>query len=178
MGVDAASSRAATWEEYERLGEDVRCEYIDGRIVVTPFPSMRHSVTIHRLQNLLGRALPPSLIAVSHTGWRAGGDEFGPDVMLVPSSAIDNIRFDGVPPLIVEVLSTNRADDTVTKLQKYAKSGAPRYWIVDVRDRTLLALVLVDGLYQVAAQLDDQNPVADLDTGHGTVRVSLSDLLA
>jgi Uma2 family endonuclease len=171
------SNRPATWEEYERLGEDVRYEYIDGRIVVTPFPTGRHALTIFRVQAALATVLPPTLAPVSHTGWKPDRDEFGPDVMVVPSDALEAPRFEGTPVLVVEVLSTNRATDTVVKASKYARAGAPRYWIVDVRDRTLLALVLVDGIYEVAAQLDDDNPVGDLDTGAGTLTVSLPELL-
>jgi len=59
-----------------------------------------------------------------------------------------------------------------------ARRQRTRYWIVDLRDRTLLALVLVDGIYEVAAQLDDDDPVAELDTGSGVVTVSLPALLS
>jgi len=177
MSESAAHHRRATWAEYERLPVDVRHEYIDGEIVVTPFPTPRHSWAIFGLQAALHRMLPDDLIPVSHTGWRAGADEFGPDLMVIPRSAVDGVRFEGIPPLVVEVVSSNRADDTVRKVQKYARAGAPRYWIVDLRDRTLLALVLVEGIYEVAAQLDDDNPVVDLDTGSGPVTVSLPDLL-
>jgi Uma2 family endonuclease len=98
--------------------------------------------------------------------------------MVVPRDCLDVARFEEVPPLVVEVLSTNRAADTVVKVQKYAKAGAPRYWIVDLRDRTLVSLILVDGVYEIAAQLDDDNPAGELDTGAGTVTISLTDLLA
>jgi Uma2 family endonuclease len=177
MSESAAHSRRATWEEYEGLPEDVRCEYIDGEIVVTPFPTGRHSWIISELQAGLRKVLPESLVAVSHTGWKPERDEFGPDLMIIPRDALDAPRFEGIPPLVVEVLSTNRADDTVKKLQKYARAGAMRYWLVDPRDRTLLALVLVDGIYEVASQLDDDNPTANLETGAGTITVSLPDLL-
>jgi len=178
MSENAAQRRAATWEDYERLPEDVRREYVDGEIVVTPFPSGRHSWVISELQAALKQVLPPALVPVSHTGWKPGRDEFGPDLMVVPREALDDVRFEGIPPLVVEVMSTNRAMDAVTKLQKYAAAGAPRYWLVDLRDRTLLALVLVDGIYEVAAQLDEENPVADLDVGEGRVQVDLGALFA
>jgi hypothetical protein len=42
----------------------------------------------------------------------------------------------------------------------------------------LLALILVDGVYRVAAQLDDDNPVAELDTGLGPVWLRLPEILA
>ena len=114
---------------------------------------------------------------MSHVGWKTGGDEFGPDIMIIPESATDETRFEGTPTLVVEVVSTNRTSDMVIKVGKYARAGAPRYWIVDIRDRVLLALILADGVYRVAAQLDDDNPSAELETGLGTVAVSLSELL-
>jgi Uma2 family endonuclease len=167
-----------TWEDYARLPGDTRYEYVDGKVIATPFPTPRHAVTIQRLMTPLSASLPTSHLAVSHVGWKAGDDEFGPDAMVIPSSVVDETRFDGVPALVVEVVSSNRASDLVVKVGKYAKAGAPRYWIIDLRDRVLLALVLVDGVYRVAAQLDDDNPSAELETGLGTVRVSLPQLFA
>jgi Uma2 family endonuclease len=178
MSVSTPSEGPMAREEYERLPEDVRREYIDGNVVVTPFPSPRHAVTISRLQAALTEALPDDVLAVSHVGWKAGRDEFGPDVMVIPASAIDATRFEGVPVLVVEVVSTNRAADMVRKVGKYAQAGAVRYWIVDLRDVVLLSLILVDGVYQVAAQLDDDNPVAELETGAGPVAIDLRRLLA
>jgi Uma2 family endonuclease len=109
-------------------------------------------------------------------GWKPGADEFGPDLIVVPLDAVDQPRYEAVPPLVVEVVSTNRATDLVVKVQKYARAGAPRYWIVDLQSRTLLSLVLVNGVYEVAAQLDDDNPVADLDCGLAAVHVDLGSL--
>ena len=38
MSVSTPSGQAMPWEDYGRLPEDIRREYIDGRVVVTPFP--------------------------------------------------------------------------------------------------------------------------------------------
>jgi Uma2 family endonuclease len=131
MSEDAARRGHATWEDYDHLPEDVRREYIDAEIVVTPFPSARHSLTIYRLQAMLVAALPDSLITVSHLGRQGvGANEFGangcrPDVMVLPLLVPTTSGSRAIPPLVVEVVSTNPAADTVTKLQRYAAAGAP-----------------------------------------------------
>jgi hypothetical protein len=39
MSVGLPSGTSMTWDDYTRLPEDTRHEYIDGRVVVTPFPT-------------------------------------------------------------------------------------------------------------------------------------------
>ena len=43
----------------------------------------------------------------------------------------ENVRYTGVPHLVVEVLSTDPWRDVVRKLRKYAEVGLSRYWIID-----------------------------------------------
>ena len=64
----------------------------------------------------------------------------------------------------------------MVKVQEYGRGGAPHYRIVDVRDRRVLYLDLVDGAYRIASQLDGQTRVADLETGSGMLRLSLEEL--
>ena len=64
---------------------------------------------------------------------------FGPDRILQPDamvflSALDrevSTPIDSIPELCVEVLSTHRAYDRVTKRFIYAEAGVQEYWIVD-----------------------------------------------
>lgn len=72
------------WDEYASQGDDVRGEYIDGRLVLTPFPSRQHQDAARRLAGLLEQHLPAGHEVVTAWGWKPGADEYGPDVMVHP----------------------------------------------------------------------------------------------
>ena len=55
--------------------------------------------------------------------------------------------FEGIPSIVVEVLSTDRRRDLVRKSQLYAEAGVLEYWIVDPRDDTMTLLELRDEEY-------------------------------
>lgn len=66
-------------------------------------------------------------------------------------------RINGVPALIVEVLSPSNAEkDTEIKRAAYARAGLPEYWIVRPAERDLLLLSRPDqasGLYLQTANV-------------------------
>ena len=173
--ADLHLGQRMSWEEYTRLGDDVRAEYIDGRAVMAPSPSRRHQQAARALAEALDRALPPTHRVTLAWSWRVRRDEFVPDVMVHPQTDED-VRFTGLPVLVAEVLSTNRGDDLVRKTVKYAAAGLPHYWILDPRDRVLDAYELVDGSYELRARLAD-GEAADIPFGVGTAHVDLGALL-
>jgi Uma2 family endonuclease len=63
------------------------------------------------------------------------GDEYTlvqPDIFLAcDKSKLKENRYNGAPRFIIEILSSNRSHDMVTKLNLYQKAGVEEYWIVD-----------------------------------------------
>ena len=175
MAVEALERRPATWEEYQALAEDVRAEYIDGEIVMVPAPRISHQNASRRLANLLEGVLPEGYLVVEGAAWKPGANEYVPDVMVCPDDGED-VRFTGTPALCVEVTSTNRANDYVTKVAKYAMAGLPHYWVLDPAG-TLDVLVLEEsGHYRLQTQVSVDQP-EDVSFGIATACVNLTEIL-
>lgn len=152
MTVEVVREQPMTWDEYEALGDDVRGEYIDGRLVVSPFPSRQHQLAAQRLANLLAAHAPDGYEVITGWGWKPGSDEYGPGVMVHPRTT-EQVRFTGTPLLCVEILSSNRSDDLVRKARldrhrKYARAGLPHYWVLDSLEPSLRMFALDDDGYR------------------------------
>ena len=141
-----------TYQDYLRLrsrsGDSRRFEVIRGVLYVTATPTFPHQYAVGEIfsclrdfvrRNGLGLALvAPFNIRLPERI----GDPMAPDVMvfLKGNEPRDDGSdyFNGVPDLVVEVLSpsTRRRDQTV-KLEAYRDAGVSEYWIADPRARTV-----------------------------------------
>jgi Uma2 family endonuclease len=123
----------------EREGLTPRYELVDGELLVTPAPSVRHQ----RLVLGLTRALTAYLMREKVGEIRLGpgelmlvaGERYEPDLFVVPAtdgrlpaSDAPSVR----PLLICEVLSPGSSrHDRITKRRAFQANAVPEYWIID-----------------------------------------------
>ena len=78
-------------------------------------------------------------------------DHVIPDVIIVCNpDIITKQRIEGVPDLVVEILSRSTARrDRMEKLRLYERCGVREYWIVDPRGKSVEVYLLVDGHFNL-----------------------------
>lgn len=115
-----------------------KIELLDGEVVMSPSPSVRHQVLVQRLMSALlaWSATRPSrpFIGQAPLDVRFGKDRIlQPDLFIVLGGiSIDHEGpIDVVPEICIEVLSGNRVHDRVTKRLIYAAAGVAELWVVE-----------------------------------------------
>jgi Uma2 family endonuclease len=145
-----------TYEDYRRLPDDGnRYEVIRGSLYVTAAPYLKHQFSVAELsfrlggfvrENRLGRVLWAPIDVRLPAGIAS---PVQPDIVFFRTEnepRWDLGYFEGVPDLVVEVLSpSTRSRDRRIKLAAYQDAGIPEYWMVDPDARTVAAYVLTAG---------------------------------
>jgi Uma2 family endonuclease len=155
----ATTACRLTCEDLELIPEEHegdRQELIDGELVVTPVPIIRHQIANKNVTFALERHVREARLGmVFHppTGIRfTPHDLLIPDVIFIRQDRLHILgdkTIDGAPDLIVEILSPGtRRRDLNTKRALYARFGVQEYWIVDLEARTVTVLALVGEAYQ------------------------------
>jgi len=149
-----------TYEEYRALPETgPHYQLVDGDLLRSPSPTLRHQLVGMRLANGLfnhveeekaGTVLcAPLDLILSDT------DVFQPDIVFISNArkkimVPEGLR--GVPDLCVEVLSPSTKNlDFKTKRLLYAHYGLPELWIVDPFANTVRVFRLQEDPHRAAA---------------------------
>lgn len=138
-----------------------------------PTASKKHQQIVMHLARLLEARLPSGAEVLPSLGWSpAGVRELLISDLTVVRDESDEDYLPGVPLLVVEILSTNRRDDLVGKVQRCSAWRSPSYWIVDPRDHQVLTMELVEGVHletgrviggQVTLRYGDVEVPVDID---------------
>ena len=150
----AAGMTVAEYLALEGLDDGV-WELVDGVLEKMPPPSLEHQHLIGLLYRLidnhLAAALPPVGIALLGVGVALSQFRVPvPDLVYVRAERahiLGGNLVEGVPDLVVEVLSQDRAKDLTRNRHWYAAAGIPEYWILDPVNDAITVLELSGGRY-------------------------------
>jgi Uma2 family endonuclease len=105
------------------------------------------------------------LLAAPYDVFMPGADPVEPDLLAVEPDNPGHLSergFEGVPDVVVEILSpSNRRQDLVRKQELHRSAGVLEYWQVDPDSQSVTILSLRDGNYETAFFADDA-PVVSL----------------
>lgn len=157
-----ATATGCSWEDWLALPEAVdgrRHELVDGELVVSPSPGLRHQRVLNLVQTDLtvwarehgGQVLPgPFDVYVTE------GNYYAPDLLYVASERVGLLGERGLPAapdLVVEISSPHtRRRDLGVKRDRYEQAGVGEYWFVDLdAEQVLLHRRDAEGFGAVAA---------------------------
>ena len=148
-----ATETGMTEREFMELPESMdKIELLDGEMIVSPSPTLRHQRIVATLFDAL-------------RGWTAehGPAEalmspldirFGPDRILQPDLLVflgglpadPPMPLTTVPDIAIEVMSSKRAWDRYVKRSVYLEAGVREVWVVDAENRAVEVYGRGDGM--------------------------------
>lgn len=140
MGVPALQNiynEKYTIEEFMELTEDIHAELIDGCIYNMAPPKRFHQEIVGELyseiRNYIKRNKGGCKVYPAPFGVKLSDDTLvEPDISVIcDKSKLTENGCDGAPDWIIEVTSSNSANDYSRKLRLYMENDVREYWIVD-----------------------------------------------
>jgi Uma2 family endonuclease len=140
MNTMTASARVLVSEsDFLALPESTRpAELVDGEVIMAPSPNYWHQELLGRLVMALRSwamtAPGPVTVAQAPLDVRfAAGRILQPDAMVFLGKLDREVAppVTRIPEVCIEVLSSNRTYDRITKRFLYAEAGVLEYWLID-----------------------------------------------
>jgi Uma2 family endonuclease len=164
----------ADWRKMPVFTEE-KVELIDGLLIAMPFPTSWHAELEGEIYGQIwlylrgkkGKVFSSNFGVRLFPGSSRAEDKncISPDVTVVlDTSKINEEGCQGAPDFVVEILSTNRKEDLVVKLEKYQEAGVGEYWIVDPELHTVQVNILENGKYFVKTWDADKTPKVPVKT--------------
>jgi Uma2 family endonuclease len=168
MIVATAHPTEWTVDELYALPEDgMRHELLDGTLLVSPPPSVRHQLAAQRLVLAIASAAPADIEILQAVGVVVPAGLLVPDVVVAEAAAVHGGRqaralaAEQVLAVAEIVSPSSRTTDRRWKPEAYAEAGIPIFvrLELDSPDGPVVhAFTLVDGTYVAAATLTGPHP--------------------
>ena len=157
-----------TYADYVRLPEDVRCEIIDGELIMAASRDTKHQriardllLLLHSFSqdNRLGETYhAPTAVYLSET------NVVEPDLLFIAAARSQILTYDdvrGAPDLVIEIVSPATAEiDRIVKAELYGRFGVAEYWLCDEMAETVDTLRLADGRLAPAGHYTLTDPLS------------------
>jgi Uma2 family endonuclease len=170
-------------KDLERLPEEpfLSYEIIDGELIVSRKPHLRHAAIIGKLCAQVYpavRAKGGILLVQPGIVWsEEGEDNVAPDIAIVLPDRLHlatGRALSGTPNIVMEVVSEGSVEiDYVKKRALYARTGAREYWIVDWLRQSLEVWTFTEQAARVVTYTIGQTITTPLLPG---VSISVEDL--
>jgi Uma2 family endonuclease len=154
--------RPYTVDDLEEISDGShRYELIDGMLLVSPAPGVRHQKIVAKLVVRLDAACPPDMhvLPAPFAVRPSASTELQPDVLVAREEDLTDKWLPVAPVLAVEVLSPSTAlNDLNNKKAAYERLGVPSYWVVDPQEPRLTVFELdADGRYEQVAEVKGED---------------------
>ena len=147
------------WTVDDLPDDDGRYEIVDGTLLVSPPPALRHSVAAAALSHLLRPRLPDGFGVVTEPGVHFGVRDYRqPDLVVYDRGALGRDRLEPADVLLaVEIVSPSSVStDRVTKPAQYAAAGIPHFWRLELDPLLLVVHRLAGAAYEADGSYDDE----------------------
>lgn len=149
-----------TYADYALLPDELRCEILDGELLMSPSPRTLHQLCSMELSMLLWEYVRKNnlgkIVTAPMDVHLDARNIVQPDILFVSSARKNIIERDGiirgVPDVAIEIVSpTSVVLDRGRKMQTYLRFGLPEYWIVDPANQSIEVYTLTNGQYVLAS---------------------------
>jgi Uma2 family endonuclease len=187
MSTSTATKMARTpltYEDYLTFPDQdrIRKEIIDGELVMSPSPTLKHQAIIGNLfvllhnfikKNKLGKIFfAPCDVILSDI------NIVQPDIIFISKEnfeVLTDLNVRGEPDLIIEILSPSTAKmDRIFKKSLYERFGVKEYWIIDPSEEIIEIWLLKNEQYQLSSTFHkNQILISQMFTG---LEINLSEI--
>lgn len=144
--------KKVSYEEFMEISEKstLRMEFINGEIYLMGSPGIEHQEILGRLHLIYSSYFNGKkcrvFLAPFDVHFRKKDikvpDVMQPDVLVacdLENNVNEKKKYMGTPALVIEILSeSSRSKDMVEKLNTYMLSGVEEYWIIDIKNQSII----------------------------------------